>query len=163
MRSALRLLALFLAAATPLELPAESPATPEPLTTEFAYEAIVEIGACVDIGATPHGARRTIPITGGTFEGPAIKGVVLPGGADWQTDRPDGTTELNALYSMRCDDGTVIVVHNSGIASGGYLRTTTRFDAPAGPHDWLNKAQFVGSVSAGPRPGTVTIRIFRVL
>jgi hypothetical protein len=163
MTAALRILALFFAAAAPLALFAESPAAPAPLATEFAYEAIVEIGACVDIGATPHGVRRYIPITGGTFEGPAIRGVILPGGADWQTDRPDGTTELNALYSMRCDDGTVIVVHNSGIVSGSYIRTTTRFDAPAGPHDWLNKAQFVGSASAGPRPGTVTIRIFRVL
>ena len=151
------ILILFAAA-----LSAEPPA-PAPLQTEFAYEAVVEIGACVDVGTTPHGQRRYIPITGGTFEGPRIRGVVLPGGADWQTSRPDGVTEVDALYSIRCDDGTVIVVHNSGVVTGGYLRTATRFDAPVGPHDWLNKAQFVGSVSEGPRPGTVTIRIFHVL
>jgi hypothetical protein len=163
MRPTLPLFALILALAAPLSLSAESPATPAPLATEFAYEALVEIGAPIDVGATPHGTRRYIPITGGSFEGPGIRGVVLPGGADWQTDRPDDTTEVDALYSMRCDDGTVIIVHNTGIVCGGYLRTSTRFDAPAGPHDWLNKAQFVGSVSGGPRPGTVTIRIFRLL
>ncbi|HNX05111.1 MAG TPA: DUF3237 family protein [Opitutales bacterium] len=158
MRITAFLLALILTAA-----PFARAEEPAPLQTCFTYEAIVEIGDCVDIGNTPHGPRRCIPITGGTFEGPEIRGVILPGGADWQTDRPDGATEVDALYSIRCDDGTVIVVHNSGVLSEGYARTAARFDAPKGPHDWLNKAQFVGSVSAGPRPGTVTIRIFRLL
>lgn len=136
-----------------------------PLQTEFVYEAIVEIGACVDVGPTPHGPRRYITITGGTFEGPQIRGVVLPGGADWQTDRPDGVTEVDALYSMRCDDGTVIIVRNCGFFAekGAYARTAPRFDVPAGPHAWLNQAQFVGSVVGGPRPGTVAIRVFRLL
>jgi hypothetical protein len=134
----------------------------EPLETELAYEAVVEIAGCVDVGDTPQGHRMYVPILGGTFEGPSIRGVVLPGGADWQTARPDGVLEVDALYSMKCDDGTVIVVHNRGTLFGDYARTTTRFDAPEGPHDWLNKFQFVGSVSGGPRPGTVTIRVFKV-
>ena len=72
---------------------------------------------------------------------------------------------MDALYSIRCDDGAVIVVHNSGVVSGNgtYLRTAPRFVAPNGPHAWLNEAQFVGSVAGGPRPGTVIIRVFRVL
>ncbi len=140
-----------------------SPA-PAPLQTEFVYEAVVAIEAAVEVGATPHGQRRYIPITGGSFAGPRLRGTILPGGADWQTSRPDGVTELDALYSMRCDDGTVVIVRNQGvIAAGGYLRTAPRFEAPAGPHAWLNEAQFVGSVAGGPRPGTVIIRVFRVL
>jgi hypothetical protein len=142
---------------------AENPVTPAPLQTEFVYEAVVEIGAAVEVGSTPLGARRYIPITGGTFEGTRLRGTVLPGGADWQTTRSDGATELNALYSMRCDDGTVIIVRNTGIAAGSYLRTTPRFEAPAGAHAWLNTTQFVGCVAGGPRPGTVVIRVFRVL
>jgi hypothetical protein len=142
---------------------AETTPAPAPLQTAFVYEAIVEIGAAVEVGPTPQGERRYIPITGGTFEGPRLRGTVLPGGADWQTTRPDGATELDALYSMRCDDGTVIVVRNTGIAARGYLRTAPRFEAPAGPHAWLNESQFVGSVTAGPRPGTVVIRVVRVL
>ena len=135
------------------------------LRTEFAYEAIVEISAAVEVGETPKGHQRYIPITGGSFRGEKLQGIVLSGGADWQTDRSDGVTEVNALYSIKCDDGTVVVVHNGGVISEGgkYLRTAARFEAPKGPHDWLNRAQFVGSISGGPRPGTVTIRIFRVL
>lgn len=138
---------------------------PAPLQTEFVFQETVEIGATVEVGETPHGHRRYIPITGGTFEGAKLRGVVLPGGADWQTERPDGVTEVDALYSIRCDDGAVIIIHNSGvIASGGaYMRTALRFEAPAGPHAWLNQAQFLSSITGGPRPGTVIIRIFRVL
>jgi hypothetical protein len=138
---------------------------PAALQTEFVYEAVVEIGATVEVGDTALGHRRYIPIMGGSFRGEKIRGVVLPGGADWQTERRDGVTEVDALYSMKCDDGTVIIVHNRGVIAeaGRYLRTAARIEAPEGPHAWLTRAQFVGSISAGPRPGTVTIRMFRVL
>jgi len=141
------------------------PSTPEPLTTEFVYEAVVTIDAPVDVGTTPLGHRRYIPITGGTFQGPRIHGVVLPGGADWQTDRSDGVTEADALYSIRTDDGTVIIVRNQGVIvdGGAYMRTALRFIAPEGPNAWLNRAQFVSSIAGGPRPGSVFIRVFRVL
>jgi len=74
-------------------------------------------------------------------------------------------TEVDALYSMKCDDGTVIIVHNSGVISEGgkYLRTSPRFQAPDGQHAWLNRSMFLGSISGGPRPGTVVIHVFRVL
>ncbi len=144
---------------------AETSAAVAPLQTEFVYEALVTIEAPVEVGATPGGTRRYIPITGGTFEGAKIRGTILPGGADWQTSRPDSVTEVDALYSIRADDGTVIIVRNQGVitAGGAYMRTAPRFEAPNGPHAWLNQAQFVGSVSGGPRPGTVIIRVFRVL
>ncbi len=136
-----------------------------PLLTEFVYEAVVAIDAPIDVGATPLGRRRYIPITGGTLQGPRLRGVVLPGGADWQTDRSDGVTEADALYSIRTDDGTVIIVRNQGViaAGGAYMRTALRFTAPNGPHEWLNQSQFVSSIAGGPRPGTVIIRVFRVL
>lgn len=136
------------------------------LKTEFVYEAIVEIGAPVVLGQTASGHKQYIPITGGSFKGSNLKGTVLPGGADWQTSRPDGVTEVDALYSMRCDDGTVIIVHNSGVITsdgGFYARTALRFQVQEGPHAWLTRAQFVGSVSSGPRPGTVSIKVFRLL
>lgn len=157
-------------AASSIALGAEPPA-PEaapavaPLQTEFVYEAVVEIAPAVDVGPTPLGHRRYIPITGGTFAGPRIHGTVLPGGADWQTDRADGVTEADALYSIRTDDGAVVIVRNQGVIAGGgaYMRTALRFTAPAGPHAWLNQSQFVSSIAGGPRPGTVIIRAFRVL
>ncbi len=146
--------------------PEPPPRSEQPtLQADFCYEAIVGIGAPVVVGKTPAGHRQYIPITGGTFRGDRLRGTVLPGGADWQTTRADGVTEVDALYSMKCDDGTVIIVHNSGVINGDggfYARTATRFEVPEGPHSWLTRAQCVGTVSAGPRPGTVTIRIFRL-
>ncbi len=142
-------------------------ATPEPgippLQTEFAFEAIVEIKPVVEVGPSSHGNRRYIPIVGGTFHGPKINGVVLPGGADWQLERPDGVVELDALYSLKTEDGAVIMVHNRGLLSGGSIRTVAQFEAPKGPHDWLNRSLFVGSVAGAPQPGAVLVRFFRVL
>ena len=34
------------------------------------------------VGEVPHGKRVVIPITGGIFEGPQLKGTIIPGGAD---------------------------------------------------------------------------------
>ena len=81
-----------------------------------------------------------------------------------QTMRTDGVTEADALYSIRTDDGTVIIVRNQGViaAGGAYMRTAVRFSAPAGPHAWLNESQFVSAIAGGPRPGTVVNRVFRV-
>lgn len=136
-----------------------------PLKTEFVYEALVTIAPAVEVGPSSHGKRRYIPITGGTFRGPKLEGTVQSGGADWQLERPDGVTEVDALYSMTCADGEVIIVHNHGLiaANGTYLRTSPSFEAPSGPHAWLNQSVFVGSISGAPQPGAVIIRVFRVL
>lgn len=48
---------------------------------EFVMEARVTVGAVLDIGRAPAGERRIIPITGGAFDGPGLRGRVLPGGA----------------------------------------------------------------------------------
>ncbi len=47
------------------------------------------------IGAVPHGARVIATITGGTFEGPRLRGKVLPGGGDWLLLRSDGVLGLD--------------------------------------------------------------------
>src|SRR5262245_561912 len=35
------------------------------------------------LGAVAHGTRIIVPVTGGDFEGPRLRGRVLPGGGDW--------------------------------------------------------------------------------
>lgn len=120
------------------------------------------MGALLDLGDMPHGRRRVVPISGGTFEGPRLKGSVVPGGADWQIVRADGVLEIVARYELRVDDGTLIHVVNTGVRVGSpeivarlmrgeavdpslyYFRTAPRFEAPPGPHDWLNRHLFVG-------------------
>lgn len=51
---------------------------------EFVMELRVTCDKAYSTGTNQHGERIVIPITGGTFEGPKIKGTVLPGGADYQ-------------------------------------------------------------------------------
>jgi hypothetical protein len=138
--------------------------------TELALELYVEISPAVSIGATSHGTRQFIPITGGRFSGAnGLKGEVMAGGADWQLRRPDGVTEVTAIYSIRTNDGAVIEVDNRGIivppaeGAAAYVRTTPRFHAPQGPHEWLNKTTFIGTISPSPQGGAVGIRVFRVL
>lgn len=168
--SGYRFVGVLLAAALSCAMAKAEPkaASPHPVPgVEFVFEALVEIAPAQLPGATPMGGRSRVPITGGTFEGPRIKGKVLPGGADWQLRRADGTLTLDADYMIEADDGTLIHVLNHGIASGvpgtatEYLRTTPSFEAPIGPHDWLNKAVFVGTVELAPN-GAVRIRVFRV-
>ena len=146
-------------------LPANAEAVIAPLTTEFVLEAEVTLEPAVEIGPSADGVRRYIPITGGVFHGPRIQGVVLPGGADWQVDRPDGVTELDALYSIKTNDGAVIIVRNRGlfVDKGAYFRTVPHFQAPRGRYDWLNKAVFVGSVAGASKPHAVVVCVFRVV
>ncbi len=60
--------------------------------------------------------RRYVPLTGGTFEGrDGLRGIVLPGGADWQRVCPDGSLELDAHYALRTDDGNGIEVSSNGV------------------------------------------------
>jgi hypothetical protein len=139
-------------------------------TTELALELNVGISPAVAVGVTSDGTRQFIPITGGRFSGAnGLKGEVMAGGADWQLRRPDGVTEVTAIYSIKTDDGAVIQVDNRGIIvppAGGnpaYVRTTPRFHAPQGPYDWLNKTTFVGTISPSPQGGAVIIRVFKVL
>ena len=146
-----------------------------PPKTELALEALVTLSPAVEVGTSDAGTRRFIPITGGRFVGDGIKGEVMAGGADWQLVRPDGVLEVHALYSLKTDDGAVIVVQNDGIIVPGkpaangapavapYVRTVPKFHAPQGKYDWLNKTAFVGAIGAGAGGGAVVIRVFRVL
>jgi hypothetical protein len=74
----------------------------------------VEVGTPVDVGATPSGKRRFIPLIGGTFRGEA-EGEVLAGGADWQTVRPDNTLEIAAHYLLKTRAGGLIEVSSIGL------------------------------------------------
>src|SRR6202158_4966299 len=71
------------------------------------------------IGAVPHGTRRTVPITGGDFDGPRLRGSVLPGGgADWLLLRPDGVLELDLRATLRTEDGALISMRSFGLRHG---------------------------------------------
>jgi len=149
---------------------ADLSADPQP-GTEFVFEEFCALDAGFHIGATPFGQRNRIGITGGHFEGARLQGKVLPGGADWQLIRADGVIAIEADYMIQANDGALIHVLNRGVirideknAAPPYVRTAPVFEAPIGPHDWLNKSLFVGTVTPMPegQAPAVRVRIFRV-
>lgn len=147
-------------AATPLAAtPPAALATP---ALTLAMRLRVLIGAPQELGMVDGVRKRVIPITGGTVDGPRLTGRILPGGADWQSIRADGTADILARYSIAASDGTILSITNPGyrhgpapvlarIAKGEavdpalyYFRTTPRFDvASDGPHAWLGRTVFL--------------------
>jgi hypothetical protein len=133
--------------------------------TEFVYEAVFDLEPVMMLGQGPLGERRIIPISGGVFAGPRIKGKVVPGGADRQLIRGDGAHMLNALYELQADDGAVITVNNRVLIDKRpdgtrYSFSSIDVTAPEGPHDWLNHLVFVGTLhSMAPQP-KVLIRVY---
>jgi hypothetical protein len=54
-----------------------------------------------------------------TFEGPRFSGTVLPGGADWQSVRvTDGVARIDARYTLRHGDGTLVTMVDRGVRRG---------------------------------------------
>src|SRR5712671_3221148 len=139
-------------------------ATDEPASQlELALTVIAKIDAPLSMGKTPQGERRVIPISGGEFSGPGLKGSIMPGGEDWQLVRPDGVTELDARYWLRTEDAVIIRVRNRALAEPPAtpsekrtVRCAPEFDAPIGKYDWLNKTIFVGTLSVNSPPTSVT-------
>src|SRR5438128_12681311 len=109
------------------------------------------------LGAVPHGTRVIAPITSGTFEGPRLRGKVLPGGGDWTLLRTDGVLELDLRLTLETDDGALIHMTSLGLRHGPteviaalgrgetvdpslyYFRTTPRFETGYAQYAFLNR------------------------
>ena len=91
-----------------------------------------------------------------------------PGGADRQLQRADGARQLQALYEMRCNDGTVLTIDNQVIIDETepgkrYAMSHLRVTAPQGPHDWLNRRIVLGTLQPlRPAMEAVLIRSYLV-
>lgn len=138
---------------------------------EFALQLRVTLGEAFAIENTQHGRRTVIPITGGTFEGPRLKGTILNGGADWQLAKGD-RTEVEAIYSIKTDDGVYIHIRNRGIIASAkgeqgqpsfYFRCAPHFEAPEdSPYAWLNNALFLCAPSFGGDFKGITLNVWKV-
>lgn len=112
----------------------------------------VQIAAPKVIGPTGEGWLQVIPITGGTFTGKELNGVVVPGGADWNTTRDDGVAHVFAKYLLQTSDGEYIAIENEGwIArdSAATIKTRPTFAASlTGQYHHLNSGVYVGELTA---------------
>src|SRR5260370_4714514 len=70
------------------------------------------------LGTVPHGIRSIVPVTGGDFEGPRLRGKVLPGGDDWLVLRPDGVLELDLRIKLGKSHHARIYMNFQGLRAG---------------------------------------------
>ncbi|RAI57851.1 DUF3237 domain-containing protein [Roseicella frigidaeris] len=144
--------------------------TPLPLNTEFLFRMALQAGTPQMAAAGPGQELRVIPVTGGSFEGPSLRGEVVPGTtADWLRVEPDGTAHMDVRLVMRTDKGQHFYMHYSGVrtgppavlaqlgrgeavdASAYYFRVAIRFETSEPELTWLNRVLAVG---VGQRPPT---------
>ena len=162
-------MAPFLASAPAL---AQTPVAPDDYPrVELVYTANVTVSPLETVGKTYQGTQRIIPITGGTFQGPRIKGIIVPGSADWNLLRNDGANSVEAYYFLRTDDGVILKIINKGtfpaLAAGDPAASRPRFtipvfEAPAGKYEWLNTGAFVGTLKVLPH-GVIQIGVFQIV
>jgi hypothetical protein len=124
--------------------------------------------------------RGGVYLDDGEFEGPNIRGRVIPlSGGDWGQVRADGVIDFDARYMLETHDGAVIYLQSRGYrwhppevaeklnrrkpvdARQYYMRVAPKFEAPAGPYEWLNKYVFIGMGEKTPEGNC--IHYYRVL
>jgi hypothetical protein len=150
-----------------------------PMNTRPLLTLKLTTSAVEAIGAVALGTRAVFPITGGTFEGPRLRGKVLPGGGDWTLLRSDGVLELDLRLTLATDDGALIHMTSFGLRHGPpevlaalsrgervdpaayYFRTTPRFEAAAPQYAFLNR--LVAVATADRRAEGPIYTIFEVL
>ena len=133
---------------------------------EFLMRLSIDVGEIISMGWGPVGERRVVNLFGGIFEGPRIKGEVLPGGADWQILRADDVLDINARYTLKEQRGGLVQVVSQGYRHGPeevmmalgrgedveakkyFFRTIMRFETGAPELKWLNKTI---AISTGKR------------
>lgn len=112
-----------------------------------------DLGPAVEFATTQGTVRAMFPITGGLALGRGWTARILPGGADFALGLPDGSYAIEARYCLEMEDGTPVMITNTGRmvpqADGSYLgRTRAALEVPEGPHRALGDAVFFGTALA---------------
>lgn len=145
---------------------------------QFFAELAVQVGTPIEVGRTPRGLRRMIPITGGQARGEGWTARVLPGGADYQLVVGDTLAELQAHYVLETDAGDLVYVRNQAIRHAPpevtarlvrgepvdpalvYFRCLPTLETASAALGWVNTRLFVGS--GVRRPQQVEMQFFQL-
>ena len=150
------------------------------LRSQPLFTIRIDLHPMQELGDTPLGRRRIAPVSGGTFDGARLRGVVLPhAGGDWLLLRADGSFQPDVRMTLQTDDDDFIymsyrgVRHASADVSGRlaagervdpnlyYLRTAPFFETASTRYAWLNN---IVSVGVGERlPNGAVYEVFEVL
>ena len=154
--------------------------TPLPLETEFLFRMVLAAGTPQMSAPGRGGELRVIPVTGGTFEGPGLKGEVVPGTtADWLRVEADGTAHMDVRLVMKTDRGQFFHMVYGGVRSGPpedlarlgrgeavdpadyYFRIAIRFETSEPELVWLNRVLAVGVGQRPPAGPTYDVYVVR--
>ena len=153
------------------------------LETEFLFEARIPLTNAMHVGQTPDGYRMIVNVAGGHFEGPHLRGEVIPmSGADWSRIRSDGNGALDVRMCLKTGDGAILYVHWHGLmvaseehrdyaldfakpddpqgAARYYFRTSPQIETGDKRYGWLNNLICVTKSRTGD--GGVIHRVFAV-
>ena len=135
------------------------------LQSEFLLDLTLEAQTPHNLGSAG-GGRLIVPVSGGTFAGPRLKGTIVPPGGDWIIQRPDGSRVLDVRILLQTDDGQKIYVSWRGVAytpPGGAFnaRILPVFETTAPKYEWLNNVVAVGVYR--PDLGKIAYRVYRIL
>ena len=127
---------------------------------EFIADMEAYVAMAVPVGPAAWGTRLICPVVRGTVEGPKIKGVVRPFGADWALLRADDCIELDVRLIVETDDGVPVHVAYRGVidltreqvdrlrsgraVADMKIHTAPRFETAHPDYAWLNRIQAVG-------------------
>jgi hypothetical protein len=132
------------------------------LKSEFLFTLTGSVAAPIEIGATPLGHRQIFPIVAGTFEGPKVRGKLLPGGTDHMLVRSDEVFIPDVRLTLETDDGELIIMNYNGFRHGPrdvmeclargepvdpssyYFRIAPRFETGSNKYGWLNRILAIG-------------------
>jgi hypothetical protein len=143
------------------------------------YRLDAELDAPVDLGDTPQGHRRIIPLTRGHAVGPYFEAELLPvGGADWQIVRASGSSVADIRYTLKTDRGALLYVQSKGVRHGDpdvlarlaagegvdpseyTFRTSVTIETADAELAWLNDGVFIAV--GGRWPSGVAYEVYLV-
>lgn len=144
--------------------------------TEFLMELRATLNERVyQVGDGGGGSRTVVTVSGGTFEGPHLRGTIEPVGGDWLVRGSEGVVHLDVRAVLVTDDGAEIHLTYGGrrhqqslgplgdLAEGElYFRAQPLFETGDERYAWLNRIVAVAS-GGSDGPGTVNYRVHAVL
>lgn len=137
------------------------------LNAEHLFTITAELGDSSNafIKGGPQGTRTIASVTGGHFDGPRLKGTIVPPGGDWVTNRADRSIRLDVRILLVTDDDESILMTYNGVGQRNKdgtmsLRTAPTFETGADQYAWLNHVQAVGIGVA--QPGSVTYEVYAI-
>ena len=145
----------------------------------FTLDLDVALDRTQNVGQVGSLRRIIVPIDGGRFEGPKLKGTVLPDGADWLSVEQDGSWNVDVRVTLRTDDDALIYMRYAGVLvvkpeyqerfnqreilpyDAYYARTTPRFETASPKYAWINRIIAVANglrLEKGPK-----YKVFEIL